>query len=352
MKKYSVLGMMSGTSMDGMDLCLCSFTFSDQKWLWKIEKAITLDYSEDWRSKLENAPQLSSSELLILHSEYGKWIGKMIVQHFKNEKIDFISSHGHTIFHQPQNSLTFQLGHGQAIASEAGLTTVCDFRTADVLLGGNGAPLVPVGDKLLFSDYKACVNMGGFANISFSENSTMVAFDICPANIVLNERSEKLGQNFDRDGMLAREGSLDKELLEKLNSLDFYGKKPPKSLGREWVEEKIYPLLRESNAAVKDQLRTYTEHCAFQTAKSLDRFAAQDEILFTGGGVYNSFLKERIMHFSKPKITIPDDELVNYKEALIFAFLAVLRMEKQVNVFNSVTGASRSTCSGLVFKAQ
>lgn len=347
---YKVIGMMSGSSMDGMDLCHCNFEEKNGKWHYSIIKAITIKYPQLWLQKLKNAPNLGSKDLLLLHFEYGKWIGQKIRENFSTEQIDFISSHGHTIFHQAEEGLTFQLGHGQNIAIESGITCISDFRTTDVLLGGNAAPLVPIGDQLLFGDFFACVNLGGFANISYTENDSLYAWDICPVNIALNYLSNKLGLEYDKNGEIAGSGNLLKPLLNDLNSLDFYQKKPPKSLGREWLEENLLPLIGKSKSETKDLLRTLSEHSAIQIANTLNSLGKEKQILFTGGGSLNSFLMERIKSLSSHFISIPNNELINYKEALVFAFLGVLKTQKKINVINTVTGAKKSSSSGVIFQ--
>lgn len=349
--KYNVIGMMSGTSMDGMDLCHCSFEFSDNRWNYTIQKAFTIEYPDDWLMKLGHAHLLPSQELLILHFEYGSWIGKQIKAHFGNIPLDFISSHGHTVFHQADKGLTFQLGHGQSIANESGFTTVCDFRTQDVLLGGNGAPLVPIGDRMLFSNFQGCINLGGFANLSFLSNNKTYAYDICAVNIVLNHLSNKLGKKYDANGDLARKGNLNPHFLNQLNQLPYYIQSFPKSLGREWAEHNILPLIEE-NTSIEELLRTYTEHAAIQISEALKNLEAGQKVLFTGGGCNNKFLIERIKAMTTSKIEIPDQSLVDFKEALVFAFLAVLKIEGKINVMSSVTGSKRDSKSGVIFKPE
>lgn len=347
---YKVIGMMSGSSMDGMDLCHCSFKEENGKWHYSIIKAITIKYPPIWLEKLKNAPDLNSKDLLLMHFEYGKWIGEKIKENFSLKETDFISSHGHTVFHQAEKGLTFQLGHGQNIAIESGIPCISDYRTTDILLGGNGAPLVPIGDQLLFGDFFACVNLGGFANISYTETDSLYAWDICPVNVTLNYLSNKLGIEYDKNGEISRSGKLLKSLLDDLNSLDYYKKNPPKSLGREWLEKNLLPLIEESKSKTQDLLRTLTEHSAIQIAKNLDKLGHEKRILFTGGGSLNKFLIERINSLSGQIISVPDNELVNYKEALVFAFLGILRIQNKINVINTVTGAKKSSSSGVIFQ--
>ncbi len=343
---YLVIGQMSGTSLDGLDLVAVEFVFSDEKWHYKIIDAKTISYSETWEQKLRTAHHLSGSELLQVHNEFGKFLAGQITRFSKNFNSELIASHGHTIFHQPEKGFTFQLGNGSVVAAETGITTVADFRQPDVALGGQGAPLVPAGDRLLFGEFDYCLNIGGFANISYENNSQRIAFDICPANIILNHFAAKNGLPFDNNGDLGRNGKINTELLVKLNSLDFYKKEPPKSLGREWIESDFLPIIDGFPGSDSDKLRTIYEHIAFQIGKSTNK---PGKMLVTGGGAFNKFLIERLKELSVAKIVIPDSVTVNFKEALIFAFLGVLRIRYEINCFASVTGARKNHSSGVIF---
>jgi anhydro-N-acetylmuramic acid kinase len=281
--------------------------------------------------------------------EYGRLLGNFVKNFIKEYQIkaDFVASHGHTVFHQPDKGFTAQIGDGAAIAAVAQLPVVCDFRTMDVALGGQGAPLVPIGDKLLFSDYHYCLNIGGIANISFDENGTRKAFDISPANMALNYFADKIGLPYDKDGELSKKGQLKNNLFQELNALDFYQIHSSKSLGREWFETFFLPIVLKYNYSVEDSLRTLVEHIAFQIGKVCKK---QGNILITGGGAKNKFLIECIFKYTPScQICIPDTLLIDYKEALIFAFLGLLRMEEQVNCLKSVTGAGKDSIGGAVY---
>ena len=337
--KYRVLGVMSGTSLDGIDLAICTFT-KKENWEFKIEKQATIKYSDYWKNRLENLHTKNKKIITTTDVEYGAFLGKKIIPFLDNEKVDFIASHGHTIFHQPENKYTLQIGDGKTIAKTTGITTINDFRILDVSLGGQGAPLVPIGDLHLFPNYKYCINLGGFANISIKKESEITAFDICPVNIVLNQVCKELNIDYDNNGDIAKKGKLVPKLIQQLNQLSFYEKIPPKSLGREWVEKQIIPLI--INQKTEDTLHTFCEHIAIQIGKQLKGNTA----LFTGGGVFNQYLMTRIQHYSTSEITIPNQEIIEYKEALIFAFLGVLRTRNEVNCLQSVTGADRDNCGG------
>lgn len=342
---------MSGTSLDGLDLVAAEFWQNNGKWYFNIAAAETVIYPEEWIDNLKKAPVLPGEQLIKLHTDYGRYLGQKTKVFIEKTKFEptLIASHGHTIFHQPESGYTFQLGSGCEIAAITGITTVADFRSGDVTLGGQGAPLVPAGDKLFFSAFDYCLNLGGFANISFEENNCRKAFDICPVNIVFNYFALKNGLLFDNNGNLGRKGNIDFLLLEKLNSLDFYKKEPPKSLGREWVESEFMPVLDKYECAEPDKIRTVYEHVAQQISKIIRN---NGKLLITGGGAWNTFLIELIEAKSKLKITIPPREIVDFKEALVFAFLGALRVQNTINCFASVTGAKNDHSAGVVFPAK
>jgi len=346
-KKYC-LGIMSGTSLDGVDICYATFDYNGT-YNFKILKACIYKYDDTWKLTLQNAFNTDEKSLINLDIKYGNYLGSLINQFIDENdisNIDFIASHGHTIFHKPEEGYTLQIGNGQVIADVTQLKVICDFRTQDVRFGGQGAPLVPIGDELLFDDYDYCLNLGGFVNISFKEDNKRIAFDICPVNIVLNHYVNKLGFEFDDKGQIASAGKINKALFEQLNALEFYHQNPPKSLGLEWVLEFVNPLIDSYQIDIKDILRTFTEHVAFQISSIIKK---DSSILVTGGGAFNDFLMQRIEFYLKQKITLPATQLIDFKEALIFAFLGLLRVENRVNCLKSVTGATKDHCSGAIF---
>lgn len=346
-----VIGVMSGTSLDGLDLACCHFEFNE-KWSFSLQHALTIPYSNYWRQLLEFLPNASGVELVKADMDYGRFIGKEIVRLIENTGIkpDLISSHGHTVFHQPDKGYTLQIGNGHAISAETGLPVVFDFRSYDVALGGQGAPLVPIGDQMLFGDYDYCLNLGGFANISFHDHkSERVAYDICPVNIVLNYLSQKSGKAFDYKGEMASIGNTDFHLLESLNKFEYYEREYPKSLGKEWVEQFVFPLLETSVISTKDQLNTFSVHIADQVCKALDS-AGPGSVLVTGGGAFNEFLIQNIRNKTRSDIIIPGSDTVNYKEAIVFALLGLLRFRNEINCLRSVTGASRDSICGLLVR--
>jgi anhydro-N-acetylmuramic acid kinase len=351
-KKYKVIGIMSGTSLDGLDIAYCEFR-KNKKWEYKILFAETRKYSREWKDRLSNAFRNDKVYLNYLDKEYGKFIGKEIRKFINKHTIfvDFIASHGHTVFHQPHKKVTLQIGSGAGIASVCKLPVVFDFRSEDVNLGGQGAPLVPVVDKLLFSTYNYCLNLGGFANISFDNKlGKRIAFDICPVNIVLNGLAGKLGKEFDKGGEIASKGQVNQQLLGKLNKLRFYKMTHPKSLGREWVENIFFPIINTYNISVQDKLRTVVEHAAIQIALATNSEfkTLNSQLLITGGGAYNTFLLGRIAFYAKSRIFLPKDVTIQFKEAMAFAFLGVLKMRKEINILKSVTGAKRDSSGGRI----
>jgi anhydro-N-acetylmuramic acid kinase len=348
MDNYSVIGLMSGSSLDGLDIACCEFSY-DVKWNFTIRHAETVEYPSNWLKRLINMPVSDSEGLVKTHIEFGKYLGRVVKGIVKKTgfRADFIASHGHTIFHRPEKGYTFQIGNGNSIAAITGIPAVYDFRSADVALGGQGAPLVPIGDRLLFGDYPYCLNLGGISNISFENDKKRIAFDICPVNMVLNYLSSRKGLKYDDKGRIAYGGKIISPLLDKLNSLDFYQQDPPKSLGREWVEQFVVPLIIEATGTPDDLLRTFTEHIAFQIGKILNQHPA-GKILVTGGGAKNKFLIDRMKIILKSEIVIPETKIVDYKEALIFAFLGILRWKNEINCLSSVTGASRDCCCGVI----
>ncbi len=339
---------MSGTSLDGLDMAICEFQLDSGNWSYSILHAETLIYPTELSQRLKKAYSSTASELAKLNSDFGRFIGTLANQLINKTKIkvDLIASHGHTIFHEPEKGYTLQIGNGAEIAAQTGITTVCDFRSMDVANGGQGAPLVPIGDELLFSEFDACINLGGFANISYRNNKgNRIAFDICPVNFVLNRQAQKLGHEYDKGGAIAESGTIIPKLLNDLNNNEYYLKEPPKSLGQEWVEREVLPLMSGYNA--NDLLTTFIEHVSIQIANCLKKLNGQ-KVLLTGGGVFNEYLMRRLEEKTTKSLIIPEKEIIEMKEAVIFAFLGVLRMREEVNCLASCTGAKQDSLGGVV----
>ncbi len=346
MSVTTAIGIMSGTSLDGVDLAYCVFDKKEGQWEFDIIKAITVEYDDEWKNKLITAPELGSKELIKLDYEYGHYLGRLVSAFAQRQNIkpNIVASHGHTIFHNPEENYTLQIGNGAALKSHISCPLVFDFRSQDIALGGQGAPLVPIGDELLFHKYDACINLGGFANISLNKDGLRRAWDIGPVNLALNYLAQLKACKYDKGGEIAKQGSVNNELLERLNSLKYYSQSYPKSLGREWMEDVFIPIVDSFDISIEDKMRTCAEHISLQITNSI--IDIQGSILFTGGGTFNSFLMNLIKHKTDSIIVIPDALIIDNKEALIFAFLGVLRLNNEVNVLSTVTGARENHSSG------
>lgn len=343
---------MSGTSLDGLDLAYCRFRKIKSGWTYTIDQAVTIKYSTSWTNKLSSAHNLNGEDLIRLDAEYGKWLGNTCRDFLDQHKLrpDFIASHGHTIFHQPGKGYTYQLGNGNALYATARVPVISDFRSLDVFLGGEGAPLVPAGDKILFSDYDVCLNLGGIANLSMDINKKRVAFDICFINMALNYLAAKANKKFDKGGALAETGNLNLTLWKKLAVVysKFRTRRP--SLGREIFERQIKPLLDDNTLSLADRLRTFTESATAEIAGAIISNKEKGKVLCTGGGAFNSFFMSRLLELCGDHVDliVPEDDVVKFKEALVFAFLGVLRSRGEMNCLKSVTHASRDNSGGVM----
>lgn len=348
--EFIAIGLMSGTSLDGVDMACCRFFKANNRWHFEIDHAKTVVYNEQWLAKLEHARTLQVRDFIRLHNTYGVYLGNL-VNEFVHEnnivQVDFVASHGHTILHEPEKSIGFQLGHGAYIHASCRLPVISDFRTLDIALGGQGAPLVPVGDRDLFPEYNACINLGGFSNISFYKHERLVAFDICPVNILLNRLAQEFGMKYDENGRLGTKGTLNKVLLQELNSLGFYEMLHPKSLGVEWVEKEMLPLINKYPNRI-NVIRTCYQHIVEQITQVLKDHRLK-KVLFTGGGACNNFLMAELKRNAGIDINIGSEKLINYKEALVFAYLGLLKITGATNVERTVTGAYKSSVSGVVY---
>jgi len=352
--KYRVIGLMSGSSLDGLDIACCEFENIDGQWRFFISHAACADYTDEWVRRLSTAHQADGKTLWKLHADFGNFCGQA-VRRFIDEnslkEITLVASHGHTVFHFPQERFTAQIGDGAALAAQAGLPVICDFRSGDIAKAGQGAPLVPVGDRLLFAPYKYLLNLGGIANITIKRNDGVSAFDICSANQVLNFYALQKNMPYDHNGDLAAKGALDKDLFDKLNSLAFYLQPSPKSLDNGYSRDIVIPLMEQSGSSIEDKLHTYCEHMAFQIHRHIAGSigSAKDKMLASGGGALNRHLINRIAHHVPVQVEIPDEKIIQYKEALIFAFMGLLRWRGEINIFTEVTGAQSDSIAGAVY---
>jgi anhydro-N-acetylmuramic acid kinase len=348
-----VLGLMSGTSLDGIDLAMCRFHDTTTGVGYTLLAAETIPYPYYMREKLEDVLHLSTENMHELDQELGSYYAAQIKQFIRKHGIQpgLIASHGHTALHQPDKGITLQIGDGSVMAKETGIMVVSDFRIQDVSKGGQGAPLVPVGDKDLFGEYTFCLNLGGIANVSFDLDGRRVACDIVPCNMALNTIASWIRMEYDNRGEVASTGKTDTGLLNRLNSIGYYNQPLPKSLGKEWFLRQFLPEIKNTNLAIEDKLKTVNVHIATQISAFINRFVKPgSRILATGGGVYNDYLMNQIRNNCKAGLIIPDEKLVNFKEAIVFAYLGLLKMRNQINVFASVTGARSDTSAGTIYQ--
>ena len=349
MKQFNIIGVMSGTSLDGIDIVYVNFKL-DKSWKYELINSKTYKYEKKWISQLQNISQEKIHSIKKIDADYTKLLSKYIINfinEFSIKNIDFVSSHGHTAIHKPSNSITYQIGNLPILAKYINQKVVCDFRVQDVELGGQGAPLVPAGEEYLFPEYNTLINLGGFANITKRIKNNLIAYDICPINIVFNHLSRKMKLKYDEGGYIASTGNMNEDLYNHLQRLNYYKQDPPKSLGVEWVNIQIHPVLKDfQDIPIKDLMNTFSNHFAFQIAKNI---GDHDEVLLTGGGAYNDYLIEKIKNLTNSKISIPDPKIIEYKEALIFSFLGLLRVLEINNCYSSVTGAKINHCSGKIY---
>jgi anhydro-N-acetylmuramic acid kinase len=360
---YKAIGLMSGSSLDGLDIAYVHFHETGGRWTMEIQHTACYPYSAEWTEKLRTATRLPALDYMLLHADYGHYLGdavnKFIHSFNLDHKVDMVTSHGHTSFHLPMRGMTHQLGDGAAIAAETGLPVISDLRALDTALGGQGAPIVPIGEKLLLAEYGFLLNLGGIANISFRAGDQYFGFDLCPANRVLNMLVKPLGLEMDKGGVLAASGKVDEHLLEELDQLDYYGLPYPKSLANDFGTDLVYPLVTSYKLAVEDELSTFIEHIATQVSSGISIIARREgialdgqQLLVTGGGALNNFLVDRITTHLQPMgvtVIVPDQQLVEYKEAVIMALIGVLRWREEFNVLSSVTGARKDSIGGALW---
>ena len=355
---YKVIGIMSGSSLDGLDIVYTELQELAGRWQYKIQYAECMPYDKEWTIKLQQSVNLSAKDYLLLHVQYGEFIGQKINEFIDennlHHQVNLVCSHGHTTFHLPEKKMTHQLGDGAAIAAETKLPVVSDLRSMDVAFGGQGAPIVPLGEKLLFGQYNYFLNIGGIANISIHRPDNVIAFDVCAANRVLNMLAGKMGLPYDDKGSIASQGSVNEDLLNKLNMLEYYQLAYPKSLANTFGTDLVYPLLQSSGISTEDNLQTYTEHISIQIRNSLQLFKENNiqNLFISGGGAFNTFLMERLQSHLKEinfEIFIPDNDTVKYKEALIMGLLGALRWREQYTILSSVTGASQNSIGGALW---
>lgn len=352
--RYLALGLMSGTSLDGLDVAAVEFTRHRDRWSFELLGAETRPYSPEWADRLAGAATLNAWDFSLLNAEYGRWLGRQAADFLEQSgltgRVELICSHGHTVFHEPQRGFTRQIGSGAALAAGAGLPVVCDLRAADVALGGQGAPIVPIGERHLFPDHALFLNIGGIANISAHRDGAVTAYDVCPGNTPLNRLAGEAGFHFDEGGRLARSGVLLPDLFAQLERFPFYDLPAPRSLHTDVIAREFLPVVERYVARPADKLHTVTEHLAMVLGRHLNDLAGTAKsVLVTGGGAFNTYLMERLAHFSEVAVEVPDKAVVEFKEAMVMAFFGVLRLRGEVNSLASVTGAHRDSCGGAIY---
>ncbi|WP_423998744.1 anhydro-N-acetylmuramic acid kinase [Maribacter sp. IgM3_T14_3] len=355
MKIYKIIGLMSGTSLDGLDLAYCHIWEKNGIWEFDIKETKSVKYSSEMLNTLKDAISLSAEKLIELHNTYGTYLGEQ-TSIFINEnklEVDYIASHGHTTHHRPEMGLTFQVGSGQHLANATGIKVIADFRTNDLALGGQGAPLVPIGDRMFFNEYDYCLNLGGISNVSFEVKDKRIAYDIGLANMILNYITRKVDLEYDEDGKLARSGNINPRMLEQLNNLKYYLLPHPKSIGYEWFLAEVVPIVENTDDTIENLLHTGIHHICDKVAQQINLNFKNDkqQLLVTGGGALNSFLIETLQQklVDSTKVIVPEKIIIEFKEALVFALMGVLRVEQLTNVLSSVTGAKKDSSSGVLF---
>lgn len=361
-KTYRVLGLLSGSSLDGADLAVCSFSvdpLTPTKLLsWNIHLARTIPYPQEWITRFKNLPGASARDLVLADTELGHYYGVLINQLLKEHSItvDLISSHGHTIFHFPELKTTTQIGDGAAIVSETGIDTVTQLRSVDVAFAGEGAPLAPLGDRYLYPGYTYYLNLGGIANVTAYQDEKIIAFDICPCNQIFNALAETIGQDFDRDGAIAASGNLNHPLLARLQDDDYLIKPYPKSLDNTWSQEHQVKQAIQWDARLEDKMNTAVEFVALEIAKACRQLTQPESsterptLFCTGGGALNAHLISRIaFHCPEIELVLPSRKIIEFKEVSFIALAGLFRCLRVPNLYASVTGAPSDTINGALY---
>ncbi len=358
------LGLMSGSSLDGLDIASCRFELQGDRIVhWQLLEGETVPFPASWQVHLRRLPEADARTLAHAHAALGRWMGEAVngfLARYPHLRPDCIASHGHTIFHFPAEGFTTQIGDGAAVASVTGYTTVSDFRGTDVALGGQGAPLAPIADRLLFPQYELMLNLGGIANITCNIEGRYIAFDIGGANQILNALTQSIGLPYDDGGRMAASGRLIEPLMEAMDRLPYFQAAPPKSLGNDWVQAHQTEAYIAWPASVEDRLHTACVQLARQTALALARIMESENwrlpqyrILATGGGAFNTFLTNCIVEacntVAPVSLQVPEPGIIAFKEAVLMALMGVLRMAGLPNCMASVTGASRDAVGGAVY---
>ena len=357
---------MSGSSLDGLDIACCRFELRLQEPApeavgWELLEAETLEYSTSWKERLATLPDANALSLALAHAQFGAYLGQLTNQFLESHPFepDFIASHGHTLFHHPEQGSSFQLGDGASIAAITGYPAIDNFRMQDVALGGQGAPIAPIADQLLFPEYDFMLNLGGIANFSCKANGHYIAFDSIGANQLLNALAALVGKEYDAGGQLAASGKLVPALLEQGQQLSYFQQPYPKSLGNHWVQREMLPIYLNYPASVEDKLFTACYHIGQQIAQDISKAIQHEKMpsrpyrmLVTGGGAFNTFLVNQIQNACREaallEIDVPPKEIVAFKEAILMALMGVLRTTGLPNCLPTVTNARQAAIGGAI----
>jgi anhydro-N-acetylmuramic acid kinase len=347
-----ILGAMSGSSLDGLDLAICSFT--DQS-IFTIHNSTTIELPLDLRTKLKNFSTLNAFQIADLDAYFALFSAHSI-RDFTNNWIGGISlvvSHGHTLYHNPANAVSWQIGNGGIIAAVTGIDTLCDLRVQDVALGGQGAPLAALVDLNLFKDYTGLLNLGGIANITINQSNTVYSWDISPCNQVFNHLAQKEGKEFDKGGSIARSGKILMELIHKWQENTYFSQMPPKSMDNTWVKENYIKEIDKIDQPVKILMASFAEFVAIQLSKDLKSLDLNPgKILVTGGGAFNAHFISRLkVHLSPLNwvVEVAEESLINYKEAMLMAYMGHRYINKKTNTISTATGAEKDLISGALY---
>lgn len=361
---YHAIGLMSGSSLDGLDLAYCRFDLEGGTISWELLAQECVPFDPKWTMRLKKLYSQDALTFVKTHTYFGHYMGELVGDFVQKHgaKPDFVASHGHTVFHEPEARMTFQIGDGAALAVACGLPTISNFRQHDVALGGEGAPLAPIADKYLFAGYDFYLNIGGIANLSANVNGDMIAFDVCAANTLLNFVAAQIGLDYDRDGRLASNGQVREFLLDDLNN-DYHYRNPyPKSISNKWVQSRMVPVLIRTRMSPEDKARTVCEHISLQISSSVSMIIQRENIdsrrfkmLATGGGALNRYLMNNIQEVFEHdglevELVLPSPEIIKFKEAILMAFMGVLRLTNTPNVLSSVTGAAQNNIGGAFYQ--
>lgn len=362
MKNYHVLGVMTGSSLDGVDIVYTKITASEKKYSYEILMTDCVKMPAKWKLRISQLVLQNAVTYLKTSAFFGQFLGEILLDFITRNQIenqlDFIASHGQTIFHQPENKFSSQIGDGSVIAAITGFPVICDFRSVDVALGGQGAPVAPIANKLFYPEYSLFLNLGGIGNLAANINGKYVAFDFTAVNLILDKIAKELELEYDDEGKIAAFGNFSETLFDSLNHSIYYNKSYPKSLSGGWVSKVMLPIISRSPLSHADKLHTVVYHVAYQLknaismieAKENISFSKNDKMLATGGGVFNRFLMQIIQEKIGVSVTIPDHQIIKFNEAVLMALMGVMRVRQETNIMSSVTGATYDTIGGAIYE--